>query len=365
MKAKILVFDKFLSYKTGGAQLSLNTLLSSFPNNDFKYLGCEVKKSFSAGRLEESPFSVEKIKIREIPRFPYLEYCLNKRRIKKVVKKERADLLIVQGFWAPLALNNFSGPKIYLIRDEFNLNEIKNYYSGFKALLKKLYLFFQRPFLRVIFKDNRKAIKESGLVVANSQFIKRRLKEKFNKDSEVIYPLINAERLKRENIPPFDQRKFITLIGSKIIKGKPVVEKIAWRMKDRKFMIVGRNFKKPFWKNNIYYYPWQKDSLDIYKKSKIVLTPSLWNEAFCRVGVESMALGIPCLGSNKGGIPEVLGERFIIKDIWNIDNWGEKIKWVEKNYKKFDLKERSLKFDQRRQIEKFKEIVKNNFNIEL
>jgi glycosyltransferase involved in cell wall biosynthesis len=50
------------------------------------------------------------------------------------------------------------------------------------------------------------------------------------------------------------------------------------------------------------------DPKDFYRVSKIVLMPSLWWESFPRVAAESLINGIPVLGSNRGGIPEVLDQ---------------------------------------------------------
>ncbi len=44
-----------------------------------------------------------------------------------------------------------------------------------------------------------------------------------------------------------------------------------------------------------------------YQIGDIVATPSLWNEPFCRVNLEGMASGKPVISTNRGGIPEVIG----------------------------------------------------------
>jgi glycosyltransferase involved in cell wall biosynthesis len=78
-----------------------------------------------------------------------------------------------------------------------------------------------------------------------------------------------------------------------------------------------------------------------------------------------MALGIPCIGSDRGGIPEVLGPEFIISDIWDIEKWKEKILEIERNYEQYPekLKQKALEFDVVKQIEKFKKIVEEKLGI--
>ena len=363
---KIIVFDKFLGYKVGGAQWSLRTLLKNLSGN-FKFIGCEVEKGFSAKRLKEENVSVERIKIKEVPRFPYFEYFLNRKKISQFISKQKGDCLFSQSLWAPLAINNFLGKTIYFIRDEYNLNRVPNYYSGFKFWFKKIYVLSQYPFIRKYFSDNKKAIEKADLVIANSYFIKNFIEKKFNRESEVIYPVVNVLELQKVKLPPLNQRSFLTLIGSDVLKGRGVVEKIAQNLKDYKFMIVGREFKEPIQKENILYQPWSKKPLEIYKKTKILLVPSLCDDAFPRIPVEGAALGIPSIGSVRGGIPEFLSQEFLVKDIWDIEEWIKKIKWIENNYSYCSerLKTKAIKFDKEKQIEKFKRIVKNKLNINL
>lgn len=52
------------------------------------------------------------------------------------------------------------------------------------------------------------------------------------------------------------------------------------------------------------------DTRPIYQLSDVNVLPSLWLEAFGRVIIESMACGTPSLGSQVGGIPEVLTGEF-------------------------------------------------------
>ena len=63
--------------------------------------------------------------------------------------------------------------------------------------------------------------------------------------------------------------------------------------------------------------PWMRQ-IELYRlmrKSKIVVLPSEWEEAFGRILIEGIANGTISVGSNRGGIPEVLNfdEEFIFE----------------------------------------------------
>lgn len=49
------------------------------------------------------------------------------------------------------------------------------------------------------------------------------------------------------------------------------------------------------------------DMRPVYGRARLLLVPSLWWESGPRVIVEAMANGVPVVGSNSGGIPEILG----------------------------------------------------------
>jgi len=51
------------------------------------------------------------------------------------------------------------------------------------------------------------------------------------------------------------------------------------------------------------------DAQRFYKKIDLLVVPSVWEEPFGRIVIESIATGVPVLASNKGGIPEIVVNR--------------------------------------------------------
>lgn len=368
---KIIVFDKFLGYQVGGAQSSIHLLLENLmkdSQHQWELLGCNVKKSFSAQKYRLENWQVKRLEIKEISKWPYFEYWLNKGRIKKFIKKQKGDLLITQGKWGAIAARYFQGKTIYFIRDEYHFNQVPIFQKSLKKILKKIYLFSQFFFLNSFFRDNKMAMKRS-LVIANSSYMSKYLDNLFSIKSEFIYTFMDIKSLTKEDIKFGENERYITSIGSELIKGIDIVKKIAKAMPEHKFMIVGRNFSEPRWEGNILYQPWSNNYFELYKKIKIWLVANIIHKAIPRVGrvgAEAMALGIPAISSQTNNVKDYLPDRLYISDREDISLWKEKILEVLDNYEEYtkDLKEESLKFDSSIQIENFKKIVKKRLEIE-
>jgi len=300
-------------------------------------------------------------------RLPYLEYWLNRGRVRKQLSERTEDILMTQGLEGAAAVGSFKGRSVYFVRDEYYLNKIPIYQTGIKKLLKYIYILIQLPFILVLFRDNKKAMERAGLVVANSLFMKSAVLKKFGRECELVYSMRDIESLFSLEIPPREEREFITLVGSELMKGIDIVREIAASMPEKKFMIVGRSFSDKVTKGNIVYAPWEKDATEIYKKTHILLVPSLCNDSSPGVAVEAMALGIPVLGSNRGGIPELIGKKNIVENYNNIDNWKKQIEDVEYNYEQYSNRgvKRVGNFDYAVQVDRFKDVMKKYFDISL
>ena len=63
---------------------------------------------------------------------------------------------------------------------------------------------------------------------------------------------------------------------------------------------------------NVHRMPNTADPRRFYRVSRAVLVPSLWRETFGRVAAEAMANGIPVLASDRGALPETLGDAGLV-----------------------------------------------------
>jgi glycosyltransferase involved in cell wall biosynthesis len=75
---------------------------------------------------------------------------------------------------------------------------------------------------------------------------------------------------------------------------------------------------------NVRLYPVTHDMVQHYRVARLVLVPSLVDEAFPRTVLEAQLNGIPALVSTQGGLPEVLGKAGLAVGIRDgIDRWVE------------------------------------------
>ena len=318
---------------TGGAEKSMVELLKKENKNNIKLLSFNNLNAFSAqDKKIEFPDEWKLSFIDHVfsfKRFVYLEYVLNRRKIQQYFQTiGDGSILYSYSIYAPIAINSFVGKSKLFIRSETDLAINANYHSGFKKLLKWLYIFIEYPAFYIYKKDLKKAIKKSELI-CNSKYMADKLMQLYNKKSYVEYPFVDVDRLKNDfnNLGNEIIDKGIVFVGDSPIKGLEVAKEIALLMPSIDFYFFSRYIKGSIKINNITWMPWQKNEADIYKYAKVVIVPSIWEEAYGRVSREAFLLNIPVLVSNRGGLPETVDgkQNYIVEDYLNPEIWKEKI----------------------------------------
>jgi glycosyltransferase involved in cell wall biosynthesis len=127
---------------------------------------------------------------------------------------------------------------------------------------------------------------------------------------------------------PDRQPQYLTFVNPHPVKGlfvfARIADQIARRRPDIPILVVdsrgrGKALEQTgldlSWAKNIFAMANTFDPRKFYGVSKVLLMPSLWNESFGLVAAEAMANGIPVLASNRGALPETVGDGGMLFDI--------------------------------------------------
>jgi glycosyltransferase involved in cell wall biosynthesis len=153
--------------------------------------------------------------------------------------------------------------------------------------------------------------------IANSQFTHDRYLEAFGIESTVIPPLIDAGLYAVSST-----QRFVTFINPVEKKGLAKAIEIARALPDIPFLFVeGWSLSPDQYADlsarlrgltNVTFRRRTYDMREVYGVTKILLVPSLWEEAWGRVASEAHCSGIPVVGSARGGLPEAIGPGGVI-----------------------------------------------------
>jgi glycosyltransferase involved in cell wall biosynthesis len=103
--------------------------------------------------------------------------------------------------------------------------------------------------------------------------------------------LIDAVALVRKR----DPRVSLLVVGS--TRGHGATEKYRASLEDRGRDSLG---------SAVQFEEATANPAQMYRNADLTVLPSVWDEPFGRVVIESMACGVPCLASRTGGVPEIL-----------------------------------------------------------
>ena len=368
---KILISVQYFDPAKGGAEKSLQTITKELAK-EHEVIVIQAGKKEKIEILNNFNIITKKVSIYdEHWIFPIIPQCEEWRLIiDNEIQKYNPDLIITQlNFAAPTIdiANKYNIPSIMFIRsyehfcpDAFlkGVNCDKNCKNCMSFRFKTRY-----PNIEKWLEWNKKAIINSNLVIANSYFVANITEKWTGIIPEILYPTINLKNYKTLN----QKREYITMIKPSKEKGIEIFLKIVKNTPNEKFLIVGGNrilkVKKQLYKlNNLKIINWTNDMGSVYNKTKILLTPSMWEEPFGRVIIEAGINNIPIIASYRGGLPEAVGDGgIVINDIYNISLWKRAINLLnnDQNYNDYANKAKinAMKFDFNENFKIFKNMI--------
>lgn len=150
--------------------------------------------------------------------------------------------------------------------------------------------------------------------VANSPATADVIRRAVGEESLILYPPIDPKDC--VSTRPNHVAEHITMINPVKEKGGHLFGEVAKLLPDRKFHAV-KGWKTllggvppkhvPIILPNVDVSGPFNDMKPVYASTRILLVPSLWEEAFGRVAVEAMMNGIPVIASDRGALPWVVG----------------------------------------------------------
>ena len=172
---------------------------------------------------------------------------------------------------------------------------------------------------------------------SNSEFTTRRLRALFGIESSVLLPLVQAENYRLE-----PTREKVLFINPSLLKGVEIFFQVAERLPEIPFRVFESwNLASP-WRRychsriedlpNIEWCSPTRDITTLYGSARVLMMPSIWEEAYGRSAAEAQLSGIPVVASNRGGLPEAIGEGgILLEPDADIDTWVEAIEDIYKN----------------------------------
>ena len=232
--------------------------------------------------------------------------------------------------------------------------------SGFKSYIARVILHKMRIW------DSRTA---SGVdyFIAISQYIKRRIKKVYGRDSMVIYPPVEVEDFK---FNPEKGDYYLTVSRMVPYKNVPLIVEAFSRMPDKKLMVIGDgpDFKKcsQFTAPNITLAGWKSRDFVVEQMQTAKAFVFDAEEDFGIAPLEAQACGTPVIAFGKGGATETIivddqasdtGLFFYEQSCQSIIDAVNRFEEPDRNFNPVNCRENALRFSNEVFVEKFSKLV--------
>jgi glycosyltransferase involved in cell wall biosynthesis len=163
---------------------------------------------------------------------------------------------------------------------------------------------------------DRRGFDDVSALLVPTKYARRLYTRRLGLDCTQIPLPLNQERV----IASLPEPRYVTFVNPQVMKGAAVVGRIALELGQRRpdipFLIVegraaaGELGRLPLDLSHLTNLNWMAntpDPRDFYRVTRVMLVPSLTENA-ALVAREALANGIPVLASDRGGLPETLGD---------------------------------------------------------
>lgn len=336
-KIKIVgIFDKIF-LPIGGSELTIIELFSKLSKEGFQ------TEIFSYSGTKFIQYVIDTLNILELP-YSFFEnkICYVTEGISITIFIENDPMNVPRNFLS--VIENRKPDIVFGLFCEMSLIVISNVYPGLPVILYVHTFEFIRPnkTTSVI----KKFIMNNNNIIAPSEFMQNCIYREWGVKPAIFKDYIEKDKYLSEN----RESKFITMINPNVLKGRDIFIEIASKLPEKQFLSVGgwySNNYREFFQNNVYnrfsniiYEESTNNMKSIYSKTSVLLFPSLCEETFGRVIIESFLNGIPVLATKVGALRETLSGAGFLFEINKIrdgvfapdsdfSNWVETLRKLE------------------------------------
>ena len=370
---KILLVNKFL-YPKGGAETYVIKLGKNLEKkgHEVQYFGVENKKNILKNKwnLYAKEYDLSKNSLKNIINVFSLIYSTNaKKKMWKLLKLYNPDLIILNNIEYHLtpsiivAIKKYKKKhkdvKLFYVAHDYQLvcpshglfdNNIKvcekclngNYWNCYKTkCLKNSKLKSLIGTIDSIYWHKNNIYKNVDKIICPSEFLKNKLdtQNEFKNKTVVIHNFIDNLKIKK-----YEKEDYIINFGKFCKdKGTKTLLKVVKQLPNIKFILAGygplENEFSKYENINFVGFKSGEELIELISKARISIYPSEWYENCPFSVIESQMYGTPVIGSNMGGIPELIdigktGEVFEAKNSDDLKNkilelWNNKQKLEE------------------------------------
>lgn len=347
-----------------GAEKVLRAILDIYPDADIfslvDFLNEKDRKLVLNGKyaqtsfIQNLPFAKKHFR-NYLPLFPKAIESLNVSEYD----------LIISSSWAVAKGIKKNKKQLHICYCHTPIRYAWDLYEEYTSSLKQPKKFIVQKTLEYIRRWDAKTLERVDYFIANSSYVKERIKRIYKRDATVIYPPVDMTQFCLS-----ETKKEYYLTASRLVpykKTKLIVEAFN-NMPDKKLIVIGAGEEyesiQAIAKSNIALMGYQDDRvlIEYMQNARAFVYAAV--EDFGIVPIEAMACGTPVIALNEGGTAEtivdnVIGVHFNKQNVYDICTAIKKFETL--NFRPKEIRKSVLQYTSFK--EKFKDAIESYINI--